>query len=478
MRATFVIPPSGFLLDERVFPALGVLRVAATLEAAGYRVDVVDMSGTADFEGTLTRHVTKAPSDWYGVTATTPQLPGAVRIARIIRELRPTAKLVLGGPHVTLLNAAARKEATPGRARNGMAALGQYFDVLVAGDGERAVFATMQECGPLIDADDPKGALFLDSDALNSAPLPARHLIDLPSYHYAIDGRRAQSLVAQLGCPFSCGFCGGRSSPTFRRVRLRSQEQVIAELRHLHEDRGYTGFMFQDDELNVNPGMVPLMHAIAELQASLGVEFRLRGFVKSQLLTDAQAWALKAAGFRELLVGFEAADDRILLNIRKKATRADNERCLEIAGRHGLRVKALMSVGHAGETDGTVLAVRDWLIKMAPADFDVTVITVYPGTPYFDEAIQNGDAWTYTAPDSGDRLHYRALDFTQDEPYYKGIPGSYRSFVWTDALSSDELVRLRDSVEADVRTKLGIPWPTRWAQQFDHSMGQRNEVAC
>jgi anaerobic magnesium-protoporphyrin IX monomethyl ester cyclase len=336
-----------------------------------------------------------------------------------------------------------------------------------------AAFATLsgEFVGGLIDADDPGGSMFLTSSHLDRNPLPARDLIDLASYHYQIDGRPSTSIVAQLGCPFACGFCGGRSSPTFRRVRLRSSEQVVAELRHLHERYGYTGFMWMDDEMNVNPGVVPLMKQIADLQDDLGVEFRMRGFAKSQLLTDEQATWLHRAGFRELLVGFEAADDRILRNINKKATRAQNERCLEIAHRAGLRVKALMSIGHPGETPDTVEAVRTWLLAQAPADFDVTIITVYPGTPYFDEATEHDGVMTYET--HGDRLYYRALDFTRDVPFYKGVPGSYRSFVWTDALTSEAIVQMRDVVEADVRTKLNIAWPKKWNATTDHSMGQR-----
>ena len=34
-KVCFVIPPSEFLLDDRVFPSLGVLKVAAVLETAG-----------------------------------------------------------------------------------------------------------------------------------------------------------------------------------------------------------------------------------------------------------------------------------------------------------------------------------------------------------------------------------------------------------------------------------------------------------
>lgn len=438
------------------------------LEEAGHDVSVIDMSGEDNIEMLLGL---SEPAEWYGITATTPQLPGAIRIARWLRVHRPEARIVLGGPHVTLVNAAAKKGNF--RASSDLAVLRQYFDVLVAGDGELAVFKALETgSGQLVDADNPGGGLFLTGEQLDQNPLPARHLIDLGAYHYRVDGHAATSIVAQLGCPFGCGFCGGRSSPTFRRVRLRSAGQVVSELRHLHERYGYTGFMWMDDELNVNPAVVPLMKGVADLQDDLGVEFRMRGFCKSQLLTVQQAEALYQAGFREILVGFEAADDRILRNINKKATKADNERCLDIARGAGLRVKALMSVGHAGETPETIEAVRAWLIEQAPADFDVTIITVYPGTPYFDEATERDGILTYET--HGDRLHYRALDFTRDVPFYKGVPGSYRSFVWTDALTADEIVGMRDSVEMDVRNRLGIPWPKKWEAQTDHTMGQHS----
>jgi hypothetical protein len=178
-----------------------------------------------------------------------------------------------------------------------------------------------------------------------------------------------------------------------------------------------------------------------------------------------------------MLVGFESGSPRILTNINKKASLADNTRCVEIAKRHGLKVKALMSLGHPGESRETALQTHQWLVDVAPDDFDVTIITTYPGTPYYDEAVPDPSLpgqWTYTFAKTGDRLHMSELDYMKVADYYKGDPdGGYRAFVWTDALSSDELVQLRDFVERDVRARLGIPFnPAAPAVQFEHSMGQ------
>jgi hypothetical protein len=235
--------------------------------------------------------------------------------------------------------------------------------------------------------------------------------------------------------------------------------------------------MFYDDELNVNREMVGLMRGIRDAQEELGVEWRLRGFAKAELFDEEQARELYAAGFRWLLIGFESGAPAILTNINKKATRDDNTRCLELAAAAGLKVKALMSVGHPGESAETVQATRDWLVSTKPADFDVTIITTYPGTPYYDEAVPHEsmpDVWTYTYARTGDRLHAYDVDYTRVAEYYKGNPdGGYHAYVFTDALNANELVQARDHIERDVRGALGIPFNAAVpATRFEHSMGQ------
>src|SRR5262252_1105521 len=266
-----------------------------------------------------------------------------------------------------------------------------------------------------------------------------------------------------------------------RKIRTRSSENIIAEMVEIYQKYGITGFMFYDDELNVNREMVPLMRGIRDAQEKLGVEWRLRGFAKAELFDEEQARELYGAGFRWLLIGFESGAPSILTNINKKATRDDNTRCLELAANAGLKVKALMSVGHPGETAETVQATRDWLIQTRPADFDVTIITTDPGTPYYDEAEPHAslpDVWTYTYKKTGDRLHAYDVDYTRVAEYYKGNPdGGSHAYVFTDALDSKALVDGRDYIERDVRSALGIPFnPAAAATRFEHSMGQFGQL--
>lgn len=474
MKVCLIIPPSIFLLDERTFVSLGILKVASSLEKEGHQVEMLDLNGIENYEEVASLHAKESDAEVYGITATTPQMPAAIKIKKALGSKR----IILGGPHATLVHAAWRgenKRQVFGRATKALEHLKENFHVIVAGDGESAIFKAISPDSPkIIDADTASSVDFLTNEALTASAFPARHLIDLKSYKYKIEGIEATSLIAQLGCPFGCGFCGGRESAMLRRIRTRTSQNVVDEMEHLYKKYGFKAFMAYDDELNVSKTMVELMDLIHEKQKELGVEFRLRGFIKSQLFTDAQAASMVRAGFKWILVGFESGSPRILENIEKKATVEQNSRCMDIARRHGLKVKALMSIGHPGESGQTIRETKEWLLKEKPDDFDVTIITTYPGTPYYDRAVETGDGiWTYTYPKNGDRLHAYELDYTQTADYYKGDPdGGYKAYVYTDNLSADDLVRERDAVEKEVRETLGIPFnQSRAAQKYEHSMG-------
>jgi radical SAM superfamily enzyme YgiQ (UPF0313 family) len=476
-----ITPPSIFLLDERVFVNLGILKIGAVLEFEGFAVEHLDLSGVENYLDALRAFLAITPAAAVGITTTTPQLPSVVQIVAMIRACRQDLRVILGGPHVTLTYAAVKLERRAGRvsrAHHALARLEALADVLVSGDGERAVFEALRPGAPgVIDGDDPKGGLFLTSQSYDATPYPARHLVDLSSYRYEIDGRPATSLIAQLGCPFGCGFCGGRNASSLRMIRTRSIRSIVDEVRLLYRTYAYTAFMFYDDELNVNKDMLSLMQALADLQDELGVDFRFRGFIKAELFTAAQAAAMHRAGFRWMLTGFESGAPRILENINKRSTRDENSRCVDLARQAGLKIKALMSIGHPGETEETVRDTQEWLRTTAPEDFDCTLITTYPGTPYYDEAVPHArlpGVWTYTYKKTGDRLHAYEIDFLAVADYYKGNPdGGYRSFVFTDALSAERLVELRAWVEESVRSTLKIPYPcARPGLKFEHSMGQ------
>ena len=196
MRVCLIIPPSPFLLDERVFVQLGILKIASALEEQNYTVDMIDLSGVENYTDVLTDYTKrKDRADVFGITATTPQVPYAVKISQHIKALLPAkqSKVILGGPHVTLMHTAAKREAKKNlvgsdRATKDVEALKSFFDVLVCGDGEIAIFDAIHEDMKIIDADIAKSKYFLSHKQFTDLPAPARHLVDMKSYKYFIEG--------------------------------------------------------------------------------------------------------------------------------------------------------------------------------------------------------------------------------------------------------------------------------------------------
>lgn len=483
-KTALIIPPSPFLADQRVFPFLGILKVAASLKERGQEVDVLDLSGIGNYTDVVSDYLDTNDNDRQriGITATTPQFPDAVKIAHKIKSTHPEVGIILGGPHATLVGSAYEldsKKRVKGRGTRAFDQMTEIFDTVVLGDGENAIFEALKYDAPsVIDASNPKSDYFLKRGTLDKYPFPARELIDMDSYHYRIDGLDAQSLIAQLGCPFECGFCGGRNTYAFRVTRTRSVGSILDEVDVLVKKYGKHGIMFYDDELNVNnESLMQLLDGLIRYQNDNKLDLRLRGFVKAELFTLEQAKSMYRAGFRDILSGVESGDRGMLDTMRKHTTPEINSLWINMCHEAGLRAKALMSIGHPGETKTTIANSLEWVLQNKPDDVDWTVITQYPGTPYFDQSIpdKNKDGvWIYTEPRTGNVLYSQDINFSKKAEYYKGVPGDYTSYVWTESLSPNDLVEQRDNCEKQSRHRIGLPdiqyVPT---QQFEHSMGQR-----
>lgn len=463
-----IIPPSTFLLEERVFPSLGVLAVASSLEREGANVDVLDLSGVPNYREAIDRYTQMGRTTTFGITATTPQIPAAVEVVDEIRHKAPQGKIILGGPHATLTHTAHKIDTALSEVRRGTHAFRQlegYFDSIVAGDGEKAIFEALKVDSPsVIDAGLVKSPLFLKRGELDQFPIPNRKLIDINSYEYKIDSVQAQSILIQRGCPFGCGYCGGRESHVFRLIRNRSVDSALEEFRDVYHLTGRRGFMLYDDELNIkDESFREFLEGLIKLQKDEGIEMRFRGFVKAELFTLEQAKLMYQAGFRMVLSGTESGSNQMLTAMEKGTTSEINSQWLSYCHEAGLSGKALMSIGHPGETPETLAQTREWLLNNLRPDlkdeFDVTIITEYPGSPYFDRSVlENAESgiWTYTAPRTGGVLFSKEVDYIKNAEYYKGVPGDYTSYVWTESLTPGQLVQARDSIEDDVRKYLGL----------------------
>lgn len=445
----FINPPSEFLINQRVFVTLGILRVATYLSKLNIcKVSFLDLSNETNYYGLISDFIEENNLNIVCFTATTPQISIVHQFCEFISS-NFCVKIILGGPHITLMYSSFEKGTKSIRkiCHDHINKLLKCIDTVVIGDGEYAIVDAINDDKEIINSEqNPR--LFLKHN-YDEVAIPDRQFLDLGSYAYYINGMRATNIISQTGCPYQCEFCSGRSSKTFNVVRKRSIDNIIKEINILYTQYGYKGFMFYDDELNINKEYFEeLLKGLIYYQKRNGISFNLRGFTRSNLLTEQQAKLMYKAGFKWLLVGFESGSDRMLLNMNKGCTVKNNSKCFDIARNNGLKVKALMSIGHPGESLDTIQETIHWLQDVRPNEVDVTIISVYPGSGYFNKSIMlDNNLLKYIDIKTNDSLYIKNVDFLRESNFYKSKTKECVSYVFTDYLSDKELVEQQSLIK-------------------------------
>ena len=70
MNILLVNPPSGFLLDDRVFLPLGIANIAAVGRQNGHNISLIDLAGVEDYKAEFSKQIQNGNYDAVGITAT------------------------------------------------------------------------------------------------------------------------------------------------------------------------------------------------------------------------------------------------------------------------------------------------------------------------------------------------------------------------------------------------------------------------
>ncbi|MFH1308570.1 MAG: radical SAM protein [Patescibacteria group bacterium] len=429
-RVVLVNPPSPFLMEQRVFPNLGLIQLVTSLRFQGQQVDLLDLCGVADPDNQLRDAAENY--DFIGFSSTTPQFGEAFRLNQVVRETNPQAKTIIGGPHPSAVSSLVKD----GLIGDPNIASLEEFDFIVVGEADDLDLTTLNE----------KWTQAPPVRNISKLPIPDRSLVDIHSYKYSLKGEPTTTVMSQFGCPYSCSFCCGREMDMYRKVRSKSAERIAEELDYLNEKFGFTSFMWFDDEVNINPLRLA---KIADLLEGKG--YQHRGFVRADLVTKHPETLdhLVRAGFVEVCSGVESGSQRILDLVEKGTT---VEQCIEAAElihARCLDYKAFAMIGHPSETYVDIQRTIEVLKATRPKSFDIVILTPYPGSKLYNHSVHSTKFPGYDREYKG--LYFRTIDFSQKPSFYKGIPGEYTCQVRTDDLSSDELLRIRDEIETELK---------------------------
>lgn len=193
------------------------------------------------------------------------------------------------------------------------------------------------------------------------------------------------SLYTGRGCPARCTFCLWPQVTTGHSYRTRSVGNVIEEVQEMRRlFPGVKEVFFDDDTFTADPKRA---RAIAEKMGALGLcwSTNARGNVDYETLK-----VLKDGGLRLFVVGYESGNAAILKNIKKGVALETVRRFTKDCHTLGIKIHGTFILGLPGETRETMQETMRFAREMNPETIQVSLASPYPGTAFYDFALDNG----------------------------------------------------------------------------------------
>jgi hopanoid biosynthesis associated radical SAM protein HpnJ len=230
----------------------------------------------------------------------------------------------------------------------------------------------------------PEGGVIENLDELPWVTKVYKRDLDFTRYNVPFLLNPFLSFYTSRGCPAMCTFCLWPQTHSGHRWRLRSNEDVVNEFRYVKENfPGLKEIFFDDDTFNYRK------QRTIDLCAGLK-KVNFTWSCTSRVTTDYETLrAMKEAGCRLLIVGYESGDQQILKNIKKGATIDMAKRFTENAHKLGLKIHADFIVGLPGETRQTIRNTIDFAKRLDCETIQVSIAHAYPGTEFYDFAKKN-----------------------------------------------------------------------------------------
>ncbi len=361
-------------------PPFGICYLAAVVRERGYRALIVDAEALELSDDETADQVLSQDPDYVGFTATTPNFASAARVARRVKEFRPSIRILIGGCHVTALPEEALRSCPE-------------FDIAVLGEGENTILELLHDldqgkdpgsvAGLALRRGDrvvltPPRPLIKDLDAL---PLPAFDLL-LPLDKYycpnlqTVDRLPAVSLFTSRGCCGKCTFCD--TSVTGRTIRPHGAAYVLRMVRELKERYGVRCMVFEDDNfLALRKRIEEMASGLRDLDMTWSCASRVD-------LADAGVLKLaRRLGCWQVHYGVESGSQRILDFFKKGITLEQTARAIDMSKEAGLHAKGFIMIGNPLETLETLEETRLFTLQLALDDVTISYFTPFPGAPVY-----------------------------------------------------------------------------------------------
>lgn len=298
-----------------------------------------------------------------------------VRLAGMIKEANSTIKIALVGPHVTI---------QPNQSLKACQAVDfvvrREFDYPLV---EYALGKNLEDIagisyrrnGQIVHNSDRPAVE--DLDALPFAVDVYKRDLDITRYNIPYLKHPYVAFYTSRGCPALCTFCLWPQTMSGHPWRTRSVPNVVEEVRRCLEYFPQAKEIFFDDDTFpwAKDRTIDLCKALKPLKFTWSCNARVTAGYETLK-------AMKEAGCRLLIVGFESGNPDILMNIRKGATVEQARQFMKHCRELGIVVHGDFQVGLPGETKETIEQTVRFAIELDPETIQVSMSHPYPGTEF------------------------------------------------------------------------------------------------
>jgi radical SAM superfamily enzyme YgiQ (UPF0313 family) len=370
-------------------PPLGLSFVAASLEKAGFKVEVLDNYLLKKSSAELKEIVKKLNPSIVGITCSSASYPVCIESAKVIKQVLPLCKVVVGGWHPTYVPESMLEH--------------PEIDYVVIGEGEQAMveLATCithnlgeKKINSISGLAYRKKQKFIKNNQkfisnLDEIPFLARHLLPIELYEREIpflNAKPVDTMNIVRGCPFNCAFCETRRlwGPGCRSF---SPSRVIDEIEYMANKFGTRGIYFLGDNFTINKKRtIELCEQIKKSK----IDIQWVCDTRADMLSRDLVRSMTNAGCKTIWFGVESGSPRILEKINKGITIEQSIQAFKLCKKEGVQTACSFMIGIPGETLKDIEKSYNLAKKLDPDWCQFNIYIAYPGSSLYDEVIEKG----------------------------------------------------------------------------------------
>lgn len=393
----------------------GLKYIAANVRANGHDTRILLLSGYLEntLDPAIEDFIRDYTPDLIGIGLMSIEFYPAKNLTRLLHS-RFTMPIIWGGVHAVI---------SPDECL-------RYADYVCVGEGERPVLQLLehlQDKGRDIPLDVPNIWVNDNGNIIkkpNSRPetdldvLPFQEY--LPDYYYAFHKNRicnfsanphlfrryalyggtCHMMITTRGCPFYCGYCANSFLMTVygKKIRKRSVENCIEELKEVKKDQHVLYINFEDDCFFAH-SKEWIKDFSMEYKKHIDLPFIVRAI--PTMLDRDKLLMLKSAGLSMLVMGVQSGSDHVNFDIYQRKVRFTSVmKAAEVISESRAAPFYEMIVDNPYESEDDEMETIDAMSRLKkPFIISLAHLTFFPGTPLAEKAAKDNivekDAYLY-----------------------------------------------------------------------------------